>query len=738
MQDSRVYAGLESPAESDWSRFVVQLDWRHGALAALVLCVSALLSQALSFSGLAFALFWPPAGIAYALIWRYGHRALVWVSLGVAIPTFLFYPAWGSMLVVMGETGAPWLGVTVLRTLSRRSGVSLTPLRWQLSFYVSGFLAACPTAAALGTLGALAEHRFALATVPGAFLAYTTVESIGLALFAPPLIQWLNRDRPMVGLGLRAGSWRGWILGLPVAIEALRWLLFVTVGPQYADLLIYAYFPLVAGCALTEPAQRTNGLLVVVAVAVLSSQAWRLSEVSTVTTTFELFRLALVILTLSVMGQLLAALAAERRNAVAEIARQAELDPLTGLLNERSFTQLLDQLAPPFAVVLLTLENWPEFEILAGISASYEVQREVTAMFEQNSALTQPARLQGGSFACVLTSVGDWPGPLMPLLERRWGRRGIEMRLIAAGLDVPATAVHDPGELMLGARTLLNEALFHPDEVPKLTSWTTNLAAHRRSYELLVDSIRNEVRAGRLILFGQPIVSADANRRASLEILVRIQGNNGQLLKSAEVAQVLAQNIISAEVDRGVIQATFQWFASRREKLAFVERVAMNLAGSSLSAPSLFDWIERCRIEAGLDAQSFSFEITESQAILNIDAAGAVVQRLRQAGYSVALDDFGTGLATFDYLKRFAVDYLKIDGSFIRNLGQSAIDLEIVTGIVRLARVMNIGTVAEYVADEAIAKAALAAGIDALQGYGIQAPIPIDAAVEWCRTRGHQ
>jgi EAL domain-containing protein (putative c-di-GMP-specific phosphodiesterase class I) len=274
--------------------------------------------------------------------------------------------------------------------------------------------------------------------------------------------------------------------------------------------------------------------------------------------------------------------------------------------------------------------------------------------------------------------------------------------------------------------------------VPKLTSWTTNLAAHRRSYELLVDSIRNEVRAGRLILFGQPIVSADANRRASLEILVRIQGSNGQLLKSAEVAQVLAQNIISAEVDRGVIQATFQWFASRREKLAFVERVAMNLAGSSLSAPSLFDWIERCRIEAGLDAQSFSFEITESQAILNIDAAGAVVQRLRQAGYSVALDDFGTGLATFDYLKRFAVDYLKIDGSFIRNLGQSAIDLEIVTGIVRLARVMNIGTVAEYVADETIAKAALAAGIDALQGYGIQAPIPIDAAVEWCRTRGHQ
>jgi len=290
----------------------------------------------------------------------------------------------------------------------------------------------------------------------------------------------------------------------------------------------------------------------------------------------------------------------------------------------------------------------------------------------------------------------------------------------------------EPDQLLLGARTLLNEALFYPEEAPKMSPWTVDLGAERRSHERLGDSIRSEVRGGRRILFGQPIIAADPREPASLEILVRVQGSDGNFLASGEVSRVLAQNIISVELDRGVIQTTFQWFASRRVHLEGVGRVAINLSGSSLSSPSLFEWIEACRMEAHLDARCFSFEITESQAIFNMDAASVLVQRLRQAGYSIALDDFGTGLATFDYLKRFPVDYIKIDGSFIRNLAHSKIDLEIVTGIVRLARVMNIGTVAEYVADDAIAQAALAAGVDALQGFAIQAPLPLEAAVAWC------
>ena len=201
------------------------------------------------------------------------------------------------------------------------------------------------------------------------------------------------------------------------------------------------------------------------------------------------------------------------------------------------------------------------------------------------------------------------------------------------------------------------------------------------------------------------------------------------------MARVLAQNIVSIELDRTVIKATFDWFGSRGNALGEVERIAINLTGASLSSPGLFEWIERCREDAGLKPACFSFEITESQVILNMDAARLLIQRLRAAGYRVALDDFGTGLATFDYLKRFAVDYIKIDGSFVRNLGQNPIDLEIVSGIVRLARLMQIGTVAEYVESHAISAAVRRAGIDGLQGYLIAAPAPLAEVIEWCRSR---
>jgi EAL domain-containing protein (putative c-di-GMP-specific phosphodiesterase class I) len=308
------------------------------------------------------------------------------------------------------------------------------------------------------------------------------------------------------------------------------------------------------------------------------------------------------------------------------------------------------------------------------------------------------------------------------------------MRLSTVALEVPEGQASPASELLLGARTVLSEALFSGDERPVLRTWSPGLIAERRDYEQLVDIIKRQVRAGRVRLMAQPITHVNSARRPSLEILVRIDDKRSETLPPADVARVLARNIVSTELDRVVIRNTFEWFAAHPRELLAVERIAINLTGASLSVPTLFDWIERCRADARLPARHFAFEITESQAILKMDCALSLVQRLRNAGYAVALDDFGTGLATFDYLKRFPVDYLKIDGSFIRNLADSPVDREIVTGIVRLARLMDIGTVAEFVADEAIATAAVNAGIDALQGYAVQPPLPLPDALAWCRS----
>jgi EAL domain-containing protein (putative c-di-GMP-specific phosphodiesterase class I)/integral membrane sensor domain MASE1 len=711
-----------------------KIDLRMSLLAALIVMLSAFVSQALSFSDLAFSLFWPPAGIAFALIWRFGARILPWITLGIAVPTFLLYPGSGSIFVVIGETCGPWAGVALLRALTEHRSITESPLRWQISFYGCGLLLACPIAALLGSLGAVASHRFAPASAPGLFLAYAVVESIGLVLFGPPLMAWLAKPSESHGRPRTAFARPEWVFIVPVAIETARWLLFANRNADYADLLIYCYFPLVAWCALTRSAQRTNTLLLVIAVAVLSGQAWKVHAFGVPGANFDLFRCALVILILSGMGQLLAALASERRLAFAEIKRQLELDQLTGLLNERSFATAIGARQAPFKIVLLAFDNWPEHEILAGIGASYDLQREVGDILREVLELESLARLQPGTFACTMRDGIDWLEPLQSVLKRRWGNGGIEMRLLGVAMEVPAVGSLAEGELLLGARTVLNEALFRAHETPLLRQWSPALIAERRTYELLVDVIKHQVRAGRLHLFAQPIAPVHATTRPSLEILVRIPDDQGRTLPPADVAQVLSQNVVSVELDRAVIKDTFAWFGANPGELQAVERVAINLTGASLSAPTLFEWIERCREQAGLPAQKFSFEITESQAIRNMDAASDLVQGLRAAGYSVALDDFGTGLATFDYLKRFTVDYLKIDGSFIRNLAGNPIDQEIVSGIVRLARLMQVGTVAEYVSDLAIGRAAVSAGVEALQGYAISAPLPLADALRWCRT----
>jgi EAL domain-containing protein (putative c-di-GMP-specific phosphodiesterase class I) len=348
--------------------------------------------------------------------------------------------------------------------------------------------------------------------------------------------------------------------------------------------------------------------------------------------------------------------------------------------------------------------------------------------------LSSIARLQPGTFAVCLRSGIPWPEPLGPLLERRWSSGQVEMRLVTVALDVPADEASPANELLLGVRTVLNSNLFSGGEQTALRTWSPALVAERRSYERLVEIIKHQVRASQVRLFAQPIIQVRSTLRPTLEILVRIPDDSGQTLPSADVARVLAHSIVSTELDRLVIRSTFDWFADRPRELLAVERISINLTGASLSTPTLFEWIERCRVNANLSAERFSFEITESQAILNMESARSLVKRLRDAGYGVALDDFGTGLATFDYLKRFTVDYLKIDGSFIRNLADSPVDREIVSGIVRLARVMRIATVAEYVADEAIANSAVNAGVDALQGHAIQPPIPLVDALHWCRS----
>jgi EAL domain-containing protein (putative c-di-GMP-specific phosphodiesterase class I) len=183
-------------------------------------------------------------------------------------------------------------------------------------------------------------------------------------------------------------------------------------------------------------------------------------------------------------------------------------------------------------------------------------------------------------------------------------------------------------------------------------------------------------------------------------------------------------------LDRAVIKRTFEWLATHPAALERTHKCSINLCGATMSDGAIAEYIRQQRVLYRIPADRIVFEITESEAIRNPSAASRLVDELKAQGFGIALDDFGTGLATFEYLKRFPLDYLKIDGSFIRNLTTNPIDEEIVMSTVRVARRLKLRTIAEHVHSEPVFERLRELGVDHLQGDLFGRPQPIDTLFE--------
>ncbi|MGJ4748691.1 EAL domain-containing protein, partial [Leptospira sp. SA-E8] len=157
--------------------------------------------------------------------------------------------------------------------------------------------------------------------------------------------------------------------------------------------------------------------------------------------------------------------------------------------------------------------------------------------------------------------------------------------------------------------------------------------------------------------------------------------------------------------------------------LAGIDKVAINLSGSSLSNPQLYDLVRQTLAASGLPPGLICLEITETAGIVQRAPAIALLSRLRSLGLATSLDDFGTGLASFDYLTSLPLDYVKIDGRFIRNVQHDRVSLSVVTAVCSVARVMKLKTIAEFVETSQQRTLLENCGVDYVQGYGIGKPV---------------
>ena len=247
-------------------------------------------------------------------------------------------------------------------------------------------------------------------------------------------------------------------------------------------------------------------------------------------------------------------------------------------------------------------------------------------------------------------------------------------------------------------------------------------ALEKRRESTWLAEIHAAIREDRLLLYRQPVVALqEKNRIHHYEVLVRMQGRDGDIISPGLFLPAAERYGMIDEVDRWVIRNIFRYMALEQSSGSGGFHYAINISGISLGDEFFADFVLGELTDAGVAPSRVQFEITETSAINNLDRALVFIHKLRAAGCSFALDDFGRGASSLAYLRQLPVDYLKIDGSFVRNMLEDEIDSAMVSTVDHLAKRMGISTIAEFAETPELLEKLRVMGVDYAQGFGIAA-----------------
>jgi EAL domain-containing protein (putative c-di-GMP-specific phosphodiesterase class I) len=255
--------------------------------------------------------------------------------------------------------------------------------------------------------------------------------------------------------------------------------------------------------------------------------------------------------------------------------------------------------------------------------------------------------------------------------------------------------------------------------------------AERHGQMQWVQRIQDVLEQNRFRLYFQPIARLDSNpgdnNTTHGEVLIRMLDRNDEIVGPGSFIPSAERYCLMPAIDRWVINNTFRALTLDIDRvMRRVTSCCINLSGQSLSDERFMDFLVNEIRDSGIPPEILCFEITETAVIANLCNASTLIRTLRDMGCRFALDDFGVGLSSFGYLKNLLVDYLKLDGSFIKNMVNDNIDLAMVEAINQIGHTMQIKTIAEFVEDKETLAAVREVGIDYAQGYAIAKPVPIE------------
>ncbi|MGB5722612.1 MAG: EAL domain-containing protein, partial [Woeseiaceae bacterium] len=255
----------------------------------------------------------------------------------------------------------------------------------------------------------------------------------------------------------------------------------------------------------------------------------------------------------------------------------------------------------------------------------------------------------------------------------------------------------------------------------------------RRSEEIeWIGRVQEALRDDLFVLYCQPVMPLlDSSRSAHFEVLIRLRDYNGDVLSPYLFLPAAERYQLMPMIDRWVVHHTLKALGACWKTIAVGDPVfCINLSGQSFSNPGFQAFLMDEIVEAGLPPKNICFEVTETVAISHIDDAVDFITALRNFGCSFSLDDFGAGLSSFGYLKVLPVDYLKIDGSFVREVTSDTVSRSMVEAICQIGKTMKLSIIAEFVGDEETKDVLRAIGVDYAQGYGVGKPTSLSGILE--------
>jgi diguanylate cyclase (GGDEF)-like protein/PAS domain S-box-containing protein len=429
----------------------------------------------------------------------------------------------------------------------------------------------------------------------------------------------------------------------------------------------------------------------------------------------------------------------ELRGLARQMSYQATHDALTGLVNRREFERRLEEATDSghrgdgqHVLCYLDLDRFKVVNDTSGHLAGDSMLREVAKLLRdavRDSDMV--ARLGGDEFGMLLMgcplekarqiaddvcrAVGDyrfvWKDKIFNI--------GVSVGLVEISRESGALE-----ELLAAADSACYVAKKQGSgRVVVYSARDEALARHTGEIQWL-QRLQGALKENRFQLYHQPIVPAYGQDGGgpAMEVLVRLQDEGGHEVPPSEFVRAAERYRLMGLVDRWVVQTTLAALGRGAIPVPANRSVAINVSGQTLADVQFLEFVVECLDSTGVNPAQVCFEITETAVVANLDHARRFVGVLHGMGCQFALDDFGSGVGSFSNLKNLPMDYLKIDGSFMRNLERDSVNQAMVTAMIKLARTLNFKVIAEQVEDVATLDTARRMGVDFVQGFAVGKP----------------